>query len=1368
MNTPIETDDQIEQVRSALQSGVAQTGDTPLDEDPSPQGVDKKGHPVEPWTDAANAGESKPEPVKEPWDEPGATPVEVVRNPSSEQKEPWDDVPAEPDLKGVKEYFDSRYAGFRPPMKLPEQASSLTSLPGLPPQAPVDKPQVVDGQIIPPKAPEALSLADAFKYGMGMSATALSGFNPNSGKQMPSDPSLAQSVAAGAGQMVGDIPEMGAGAAIGAGIGAMTGPFAPAMVPLLGTAGACALPAAIRRVYLDNYKNGSVQNFSDLWPRIANVMYDSVHAAATCMAFEGAAGAVEATVAPSLLQTAAKYTAGVAAVTAAGPIFEQRTPSWNDLGTNAALILPLALLHMGRPEVPESPGVPENTPAIPSAESPLARMRNKLGEIWVKTGLTPDQVHQHAKENPTILQDLASEDKVIPEAYKPLIDPDMKDAKPTISNDDNKMAESFPQMNSKEFPQADYPNEVVPKDPEAKSIPDLTKLIGERLKTEKKGITGDQLKELIFDKLDPLNPDNAALPTKQNPHSLGLLAYGSSGEAYDAVYGAGIRSASDKSVIVHPPLKDVIENHKNDMRGFLNYIIAARSNELHENGITTLFDPEDAKRVVADGKDKYDADAKKLASWNNALLTEWQKVTGHISKDTVKATKAKHEYYYPTKYLTQNEEGVPFSSTRTVFKKIEGLKEESDANTIENPFLASANRANEMLKQMAIAKAKKAELALAPNDWVKEQMPGGMIPLNEQVLQELKDVHGLSPDVENILTPNNRKLTEKENQMTIWNDGKPQIYTVAEGKEGKVRAIRALDPNYIGPGGKVLKPVVDTLAPISDWFRKIETANPLFPYFHFARVELMSKLFGNEENRATFVDAISSMKELGKGESQLAQEYNASGARRTSYTDIEEQIKNDNFNLARETGSLDKARNVLRSPWDIHRAILAYSEWHDKAVSIADNATRFATFKAARESGKSIEEAGIAAVKVAPDSRQAGAALQFWNRVVPFQGLELNSVFRLGQKIAEDPADAALKTFVGLTLPSLGIWYANRDNKNFRNALWTDTSHIPIPLGDVIHKFPVPWLPGKIAMTYPMRMMDAAYQNVQDKSCFKDFDHLMDCAISTASMGTKGMGSDLLAAQPFGLPPYVKLLMEAMNNKNSYTGQPIVSDRYKYHGQFIDSNLQASEYTSAGAQAVSNLLHSTPLFDKNSTLDSPLMIDYLWHGITGQWGDLISTALGKVAQAVGLEKETPDTGWDIYDYPFMRSALYAHPEANQAAVREYYDHMNDLSRLKGDLEVYAKNGDTANVMKMQEKFRDIIDLDPELGRNAMRVWQNNIHKALTNPDFTPEDRRQTVNGLAKQMGDMAEVLNKKFRSVSDQYKPQEPTSPNLYNTGSMP
>lgn len=194
------------------------------------------------------------------------------------------------------------------------------------------------------------------------------------------DISIPEEVARTVGMIFSDSPALAAGYVLG---GAN---------PVTGTAGAVGLSEGFKRILIDKYNKGEVTGFRDFWDRSANATIATLKGWVTGAVAGKVGQMVEALpFGPPVGKEVAARAAELAAFIGVGRGLEGEIPEPRDFLVGAATLGFVKGTH---------------------------KAATKLQEIWIQRGVTPAEVMRDVEKDPTIAQDLASEDVVIPRAYQ--------------------------------------------------------------------------------------------------------------------------------------------------------------------------------------------------------------------------------------------------------------------------------------------------------------------------------------------------------------------------------------------------------------------------------------------------------------------------------------------------------------------------------------------------------------------------------------------------------------------------------------------------------------------------------------------------------------------------------------------------------------------------------------------------------------------------------------------------------------------------------------------------------------------------------------------------------------------------------------
>lgn len=242
-----------------------------------------------------------------------------------------------------------------------------------------------------PGAKPAINLWDNFMAGIQMGASNLPFKRPNIIE--PENAGLAEKIVNGLGQGISDLPVGLFGGAGGAAAGVETGPGA------LATAGAgfMALPSLVRSTVVDAYRNGSYKSPQDVLARISSVLWETTKSAvegALGGPAAGLAGETAGKVAGPVAETVVNPLAFTVASTTSAAALEHKLPAPDDFAAAAVLALGFSVAAHGYAQTMGG--------AKPQLTEAGEQVQRNLEDIYVKTGLTPEEALAAAAKDPAM------------------------------------------------------------------------------------------------------------------------------------------------------------------------------------------------------------------------------------------------------------------------------------------------------------------------------------------------------------------------------------------------------------------------------------------------------------------------------------------------------------------------------------------------------------------------------------------------------------------------------------------------------------------------------------------------------------------------------------------------------------------------------------------------------------------------------------------------------------------------------------------------------------------------------------------------------------------------------------------------------
>ena len=255
-----------------------------------------------------------------------------------------------------------------------------------------------------------------------------------------------------------------------------------------------------------------------------------------------------------------------------------------------------------------------------------------------------------------------------------------------------------------------------------------------------------------------------------------------------------------------------------------------------------------------------------------------------------------------------------------------------------------------------------------------------------------------------------------DSRIRIYRDGKARVYEVdgpvaeavnAMNRESLDLVKRILaEPAKWLRAGAVLAPEFIARNPVRDQFSAlIQSKHGYIPVYDMVRG--MGDLFG-----ATKIG-----RKLGVQTSKMYQDWLIHGGANATLVGLDRAAIGMN-----PKDFIGQVGNVITSP---KRGLQIASEF-------MENATRLGEFRRGIEKGASPTEAAYSSREVTLDFARMGAKAKTMNALVPFFNAQLEGIDRAARAFRDNPAGTLMKVGASITLPSVLLWFANKDDPRYR------------------------------------------------------------------------------------------------------------------------------------------------------------------------------------------------------------------------------------------------------------------------------------------------------------------------------------------------
>lgn len=704
----------------------------------------------------------------------------------------------------------------------------------------------------------AKTFGEAFQAGLQVSVSGLKARGKMPDMDLdPSDPSYVLDVAKSAGTFFGDVPAMAAGAVMGSPGG-----------PVGMGAGAFALPAMARKIMMDHYQKGDLQDSKDFADRLVGTAWEGTKGAVT-----GAATAFAGPIAGELAGPLAKLGVEAATMTTVSKGLEGQLPDRRDF-INAAITV--GGLHG------------------------IGMVALKLMNIHINTGETPEQIVNEAQSNVELKQQLLSHDAEQPSQAVPTQIQDRALTPEEIEKGVPINKELVPQDLSVEKPEIDSKPDS--RSPEEQEI--LSK-IGETQEPEPKSFSEkfNSWYAKSVDWTDPLKVAYAAtlekggeeLPVSEQPHVLARLFAGHVDQLRQVLnHGLPDENGQFTGRGLNEIYKDVPND---DQAGFDAYSMAKRALELDAQGKQPWsdFNKENAQKVVDAGADKFEDLHRERVVFMNKIMDYGVK-NGVIDPDIAKISKTQNAEYLPfSRIIPPDELTGDIGGTGALIKKISGSELD-----IKNPRVQAYQNIAAIVRRVEINDIRMKTLDnLSYATEGKDGEPGEI--KNDFVREVEVGDRGLA-----------------KNQIAIFRDGK---ISALEGTPDVIDSLKRLE------GDRTMSDMVTKLAAkFSQAVRVGTVIDPGFGFRHFFRSSLMSGVY-SQTGQIPFYHPAMYLGEFMEGKSNDYKSWLYNGGAVAGMDSIEKSYIDNNLQESDEKSPfLNQAWNVIKKPIDATEAFIKMTD----------------------------------------------------------------------------------------------------------------------------------------------------------------------------------------------------------------------------------------------------------------------------------------------------------------------------------------------------------------------------------------------------------------------------------------------------------
>ncbi|HMX99135.1 MAG TPA: hypothetical protein PK473_03050 [Nitrosomonas sp.] len=1120
---------------------------------------------------------------------------------------------------------------------------------------------------------KATSIYDAFVAGMQESVVGLAARQKAPSVVLPEDAPRYLRITKGISQMAADWPVMAVGAVGGAAAGTAVGGPVGTFVGGAGTG--FALPTALRKIMMDHYEKGDIQNASEFWDRLSSTVIETSKDFAIGVVTAGAGKAVKtfAPITSPLGKTSAALATEAATMTTAGAALEGHLPDSDEFIDGAILAL-----------------------GFHGAVSGASKFRNS----YTKSNMRPQEVLREMEEDPSIKGDLFSINKEVPDGVAKYA-PKEAEAPPPIPK---------PEVES----------------PASEAAQNILSKVGDKLPPEQKKLFDpSKAVQNWSDKFDPLKAvDEKAYNEMRQANDYKAAAEqfidkGSFDFFSGEINGKGLNQVLE-------PIKKM-----NKGREFAAYIISKRVVELEGEGgrgIKSGFDLESAKKVIEENKDTFEKHSVELVDFQNRVL-DYLHQSGVLSADKLKLFKEQNKAYVPFNRILEaiqldqggQKKGAGF------LKAIKG----SD-KAIQNPYISILEN---LETSMRLAEKNRGIRTLIEG---QESIPAteGLEPLFEKVPEKTKAIQITDKELDKALKSQGieevakgfevfrkeKKYALNEDEFAVYRDGKREVYRTTPDIAAGIKALDGLPRSQ------------NLFAQLARTYTTVKkfgiSATPEFQLNNPIRDQFTTGVV-SKYGTTPFKEVFSAIGQLLRKDSPEYSEWLRSGGANSAFRVIDISFRyKEMLKLSGETNFLDTAWNVVKTPVTLMDMVA-------RAGAVLENAPRFAEFKKARKAGASLRQAGMESREITLDFQKAGLKAEVANAYIAYLNVGIRGLEKIYTTVKENPAGVGKAGLAYLTTPAIMAWLTVKDDPEYNEIpAWQKANYIIFKLpwttevqdpqrdlkyvdkSKVISKdgkyaidnsffvrIPLPEVFGQVFAGLPVMMLDSFYRS-KPGNYKAVFDSIID------------------KITPNFIPDLAMGPIEQFANKSLFTGAPIVPS----HAEKLLPEEQYKPYTSEISKMLGKAVSYIPgvrnIGTSNIKISSPAVIDNYIQNFLGGTGTYMLQAVDKALYDSGAIKDyRPEK--KLSDYPFVKAYTIRYPSSNAQSVVDFRNMYQERAPVYETMKVYAAAGRVDKLTEVYTRYHDRFIALRDL--NASLQKAEALIKKYSLMDMDPREKRQNLD-----------------------------------------
>ncbi|MBS5716618.1 MAG: hypothetical protein KHW42_05680 [Veillonella sp.] len=779
---------------------------------------------------------------------------------------------------------------------------------------------------------------------------------------------------------------------------------------------------------------------------------------------------------------------------------------------------------------------------------------------------------------------------------------------------------------------------------------------------EAKDVIKKALNDVYTKAIDELNPlkdlveeverqTGEKITFNDNPYMQAWLARGWVGKAETLIeHGAPERGIK--------PLKDILKGiGEKEHKEFSAYLVALHDLDLHKNKQKATFDYTEDAAVLGKhaGNERFQKAAVEIYKYQDYLLQMLVK-EGMLTAKAYHTMRKMYPHYIPF-FRDMSDAGMQ--------SFLSGGKGFIDVSSPVKRFKGSTRDIIDPLESII-------KNTFQFYNTIERNHVG-------RTFAKLADKNGVGQIVERV----HGNKAKTDNTFNVWENGEKVTY---ETTSELIQTMRMLDKDQSNMVAKILSYP-------ANWLRAGATLSPEFILRNPVRDMIGASIY----SKHGFIPVVDTFKGLAlflkKGE--LYWDYMKSGAAHAAMVSLDRDYLGGQL---RDIMSRDsKVTKLIKNPIEVLRAM---SEATEIATRLAefDNARKGYTGLGNRLFGKerkplTAREAALESRDITLDFSRRGSHTKKANQVIAFFNAAIQGADKMARAFKEDPRGMTVKTMLYITLPSVLLWYMNKDDERYQELpQWEKDTFWIIPGKENMYRVPKPFEAGVLFGTAFERML----QYFDDKKN------------NRKSVGFKGFGDRVIdSLAPSFMPTAMIPVVEAMTNYSLFRQRNIIPQSQEN----LPARLQYGANTSEVAKFVGDKINVSPYIVDNT--------------IRGYGGGLAGLGLSGIDAVSGAKENNASKKW--YEAPGLRGFTVA-PYQSSNSVQRVYNDFKEQEKLHNELKLTGQRPEGYDP-KLYNKLKN--------AQNSFKAINKASKKIIDSETMSSDTKREKLDKLNIQKANVA-------------------------------